>query len=166
MNGQRFVRRSADSSDRRAALLTDYRRRAAIRNHISAQFDSGSFAAAEARSALMSLEQSVDDQVLEDLRLLVSELVTNSVRHAGARPEAGVGLDVELSDARLRVEVSDAGTGFEPRARIAGQAQDSGWGLFLVDQIADRWGVARTNGTTVWFEIDDAASNGGSTRLL
>ena len=166
MHGQRFDRRSADSSGRRAALLTDYRGRASIQNHISAHLDAGSFAAAEARSALGALERSVDEPLLDDLRLLVSELVTNSVRHAAAQPDSCVGLDVTLGGGVLRVEASDAGGGFEPSPRAPGQAQDSGWGLYLVDRIADRWGVARSDGTTVWFEIDHVAARSDSVRFL
>ena len=52
----------------------------------------------------------------------------------------------------MRVEVADRGPGFDPR--LADDRAGSGWGLYLVDQLADRLGVSRTDGTTVWFEID------------
>ena len=52
------------------------------------------------------------------------------------------------------LEVIDPGAGFEPLPRVAGQSQAGGWGLYLVDQIADRWGVVPGDGTHVWFELD------------
>jgi hypothetical protein len=61
------------------------------------------------------------------------------------------------------VEVADAGQGFDhtsptrPRA-VAGSASASGWGLFLVDRIADRWGAVQMDGETrVWFELSPGA---------
>jgi anti-sigma regulatory factor (Ser/Thr protein kinase) len=90
-----------------------------------------------------------------DLCLLVSELVTNSVRHARLRPPDTIRLRVEVSDRLLRVGVTDPGEGFgadilEPAVRGPG-----GWGLFLTERLADRWGVDRESGwTTVWLELD------------
>jgi anti-sigma regulatory factor (Ser/Thr protein kinase) len=55
---------------------------------------------------------------------------------------------------RVRVEVADHGPGFEPQPRGPDQESRSGWGLYLVDQLSDRWGVSRTDGTAAWFEID------------
>jgi anti-sigma regulatory factor (Ser/Thr protein kinase) len=123
-------------------------------DHISVQFDVGPSAAAWARNALFALEQRVDEAVMADVRLLVSELVTNSVRHSDMAPGDTVGLDVTLDAGTIRVEVTDTGTGFEPRPRKRGQSKAGGWGLFLVDRLADRWGVARNHFTHVWFEID------------
>ena len=108
-------------------------------------------AAAEARAALGALDGTVDGTILDDARLLVSELVTNSVRHAGVRDR--VGLEVVSRPDHVRVEVIDYGTGFEPRPRTPDQEVDSGWGLHLVERIADRWGVDGTRGKRVWFEI-------------
>lgn len=121
---------------------------------ISVQLEAGPSAAAWARSALVPLEQQVDEQCMADVRLLVSELVTNSVRHSDMPPPKTVGLDVSVDSATIRVEVRDRGPGFEPRARRAGQSKAGGWGLFLVERLADRWGVVRNHFTRVWFEID------------
>jgi anti-sigma regulatory factor (Ser/Thr protein kinase) len=95
--------------------------------------------------------------VLENLRLLVSELVTNSFRHAALRPAQWIGLTIRLSPALVRVEVSDEGPGFEPAVPVPSIYQESGWGLYLLDRICDRWGVDRARRSTVWFEIDMAA---------
>jgi anti-sigma regulatory factor (Ser/Thr protein kinase) len=125
---------------------------------LSARFTRGPAAAADARQALRALEQRLDPELLDDIRLLVSELVTNSIRHAPTGSRGEVGLDVSiLDDRRLRVEVADPGSGFEPRPRTTEATKPGGWGLYLVDRIADRWGVARNSLTRVWFEIDGVA---------
>ncbi|HEY7659843.1 MAG TPA: ATP-binding protein [Actinomycetota bacterium] len=104
-----------------------------------------------ARHLVDSLRGTIDDAVLEDLRLLVSEIVTNSIRHGPGSQV--VDLRVSVDEARVRVEVEDRGRGFDPRPRetISG---DAGWGLVLVDRLADRWGVEVGATTIVWFEID------------
>jgi anti-sigma regulatory factor (Ser/Thr protein kinase) len=108
----------------------------------------------DARSALESLGEKVSSQTLEDLRLLVSELVTNSVRHAGLRESQTIELKVKLLDETVRVEVNDQGTGFEPTPRTAQSEVESGWGLYLVSRLSDRWGVSSDGVTRVWFELD------------
>ena len=114
----------------------------------------GPQAPGEARHALDGLAQSVETTRLDEVRLLVSELVTNSVRHAGLNDHEWIGLKVDLSGERLRVEVTDGGPGFEAGTPLPSMYQDSGWGLYLVEQIADRWGVTQDDGTCVWFELD------------
>ncbi len=114
---------------------------------------------AMARQALRRLARELPGPVLEDIRLLVSELVTNSVRHAGLGPESTIGLRVDVGPDRVRVEVSDPGPGFEPGQESPSIYQDSGWGLYLVEQVATRWGVDVENATRVWFEIDRTNDN-------
>lgn len=123
-------------------------------NRVEVRFEAGPSAAAGARNALVALEGRVDDGLLGDVRLLVSELVTNSVRHSSVRPSDVVTLSVAVSESTLRVEVSDPGKGFEPKARDADRTRPGGWGLYLVDELADRWGVVRDRFTQVWFEVD------------
>ena len=106
-----------------------------------------------ARRAMSELSGRVDDPVFDDLRLLVSELVTNGVRHAGQGPSGWVNLAIRWSRSGVRVEVTDPGPGFG-QVREPTIYQESGWGLFLVEQVANRWGVDRASGNTVWFEID------------
>jgi anti-sigma regulatory factor (Ser/Thr protein kinase) len=105
----------------------------------------------------MPLDDRVEPELLDDIRLLVSELVTNSVRHSGGTATGTVGLAVRVAPDRVRIEVTDPGAGFEPKAREPGQSQSSGWGLYLVDHLSDRWGVSRRGHTKVWFEMDGAA---------
>ncbi|HEX9124189.1 MAG TPA: PAS domain S-box protein [Actinomycetota bacterium] len=113
-------------------------------------------AVAEARRALDGLSRLVRPDCLDNLRLLVSELVTNAIRHGPADPEATVAVTVSLDGRTVHVEVEDGGGGF--RARL-GPAEDgtSGWGLYLVDQLATRWGIREGEPTRVWFELDHCA---------
>ena len=119
-------------------------------------------AASVARHAVAGLAPFLDPGVAENAELLVSELVTNSVRHAGLPSEASIEFSVRASPEVLMVEVADAGQGFNgslarPRV-VAGSASASGWGLFLVDRIADRWGAVQVDGETrVWFELSPGA---------
>jgi anti-sigma regulatory factor (Ser/Thr protein kinase) len=63
-------------------------------------------------------------------------------------------LKVLVGRSSVLTEVKDTGPGFDPSA--AGEPRDNhtGWGLFLVERLADRWGVAHEGAaTTVWFEL-------------
>jgi anti-sigma regulatory factor (Ser/Thr protein kinase) len=111
--------------------------------------------AADARAALSPLAGALTVQVYSDLRLQVSELVTNSVRHARLRPGDLIRLQVQVSERVLRVEVSDPGQGFSANIPEPAAGEPGGWGLFLAERLADRWGVDRDGRwTTVWLERD------------
>ena len=113
----------------------------------------GMTAPARARRSLEPLRGQIDPRSFESLRLLVTELVNNSVTHSG-RPEGDpIFLTVDLSDDVVRAEVADRGPGFARAPPPAGAARDSGWGLFLVDRLADRWGYPRERPTRIWFEL-------------
>lgn len=122
---------------------------------LSATFAGGPYAAAAARRALGGLRDLIGRRCLDDVYLLVSELVTNGVRHGGAGEDDLLDLAVLRHGDRLRVEVTDWGPGFDGRARPRNRAdQTGGWGLYLVERLAERWGVQRDAGaTTVWFEL-------------
>jgi hypothetical protein len=126
------------------------------RPRIELELELGPGAAAEARAAIEVLDGRTDPGVLDDLRLLLSELVTNSVRHAAAPRGTKIGLAVSLVGASVRAEVTDAGRGFEPTPRAASRLEAGGWGLHLVDSLAARWGVDRGTPARVWFELDPA----------
>lgn len=142
------------SAGRETALLAQPGEGSGVKNQIDVHFEAGPDAAAAARNALLALDEQLDRALLDDARLLVSELVTNSVRHSSARPSEVVQMSVAVTPSALRVEVADPGAGFEPRPRDADRTRPGGWGLYLVDQLADRWGVARDQLTRVWFEMD------------
>ena len=108
-----------------------------------------------ARHALDQLANLMPPEKLEDVRLVVSELVTNSILHAGLSTEDQISLTVKVSAGSVRGRVCDPGSGFEvpsepsPRSDMSG-----GWGLPIVETISDRWGVERNRHVCVWFEID------------
>jgi anti-sigma regulatory factor (Ser/Thr protein kinase) len=104
-----------------------------------------------ARRALRELGDSIAPDLRDDVVLLVSELVTNSVKY-GEDTDLRLTIHAE-TPRRLRVEVVNQGASFEPRARTGSVTDSGGWGLHLVDQLADRWGV-HAGSTHVWFEID------------
>jgi anti-sigma regulatory factor (Ser/Thr protein kinase) len=115
-------------------------------------------AASEARHALDGLSGAVPDGRMRDVRLLVSELVTNAVRHANLATGDVINLIIDVADTVLRVEVHDPGGGFVPSAPSPDPARPSGWGLYLVAELADRWGVDSDHATLVWFELDRGAA--------
>jgi anti-sigma regulatory factor (Ser/Thr protein kinase) len=122
---------------------------------LSTTFAGGPYAAVAARRALGSLSNLLGRDRLEDVCLLVSELVTNGVRHAGATEDDELHLLALRHGDRLRIEVSDRGPGFDGRPRPRNRVdQTGGWGLFLVERLADRWGVHREeDANIVWFEV-------------
>ena len=98
-------------------------------------------------------EREVDPGTLSTLTLLVSELVSNAVVHPHAPPSSGILLCVRLLGKNaVRVEVTDQGDGFTPVSRDPSQ-RGGGYGLYLLDRQATRWGVDRQDGTRVWFEM-------------
>jgi anti-sigma regulatory factor (Ser/Thr protein kinase) len=108
----------------------------------------------EARRALLAGYTGIPAAVRDDVLLLLTELVTNAVRHAGVGPELSLDTEVRGWPGGVRVEVTDPSTGPTGFGARSDGGGSGGWGLFLVDQIADRWGVTRTPiGTSVWFEI-------------
>jgi len=105
----------------------------------------------EARRAIERLNDRIAPDVVPDVKLLVSELITNSVKYGG-NGEVTLRVDTD-SPRKLRVEVIDQGAGFVPVARTRPATDVGGWGLHLVQTLSDRWGVYEGS-THVWFEID------------
>jgi serine/threonine-protein kinase RsbW len=123
-----------------------------VTEELNVRLAGGRDAAGRARTALQALNGNLE-ALRDTVKLLVTELVTNSFRHAGAGKEAVIELRVLASPETVRVEVEDPGPGFEPEPREPGC--EGGFGLVLVDELADRWGVQRER-PCVWFELDRA----------
>jgi len=111
-------------------------------------------AAREARVALGELAAHVPAPEFDDLRLLVTELVTNSLRHGGLGAGDAIHLVVQVETKILRVEVRDPGLGFDVPVPPETADLGAGWGLYLLGRIADRWGIQGGPSTCVWFEMD------------
>ncbi|HTZ88269.1 MAG TPA: ATP-binding protein [Solirubrobacteraceae bacterium] len=97
-------------------------------------------------------ELGIDGSLCQSLVLLVSEVVSNAVRHSPADPQEPVGFVASFGERAIRVMVTDAGEGFTPRPRDPARAHD-GYGLYLLEKVADRWGVDSRGDTKVWFEL-------------
>jgi anti-sigma regulatory factor (Ser/Thr protein kinase) len=122
-----------------------------VKEGLRLRLDRGPNAAATARRSLATLRKDLDAPLIETLRLLVTELVTNSVRHA--RRDT-VLLRVLIGKSSVWTEVIDAGPGFDPAKVGPPSGSHTGWGLFLVERLAERWGVNTDgDGTSVWFEL-------------
>jgi len=111
-------------------------------------------AVAEARRWAAGVTRGLlDPDQAQSLRLIVSELVTNALRH-GAEGEQ-IDLAVTPKPEFLCVQVTDDGPGIAPRPRALDTDEEGGFGLYFVEQLTRRWGVTRENRRTrVWFELD------------
>ena len=122
-------------------------------------FDRDQQAPSRARAAVARFiaTSGISELARDKLILLVSELVSNAVLHSDAPPASGVLLHARvLEPGNIRVEVTDSGSGFTAAPRDPSRVT-GGYGLFLVAQEANRWGVDREGGTRVWFELGRSA---------
>jgi anti-sigma regulatory factor (Ser/Thr protein kinase) len=114
------------------------------------------------RDTLRDLALPAD--LLADARLLVNELVTNSIRHSGLGPEERVRILADWSGNRLRVDVYDRAGARAPSPVVGAirprPGSQSGWGLYVVDRVATRWGAVPGR---YWFELElDQAEGRGA----
>ncbi|MEA2154585.1 MAG: hypothetical protein QOE11_725 [Solirubrobacteraceae bacterium] len=117
------------------------------------QLAGGPAAAAGARTGVeQALAGRVGAEDLSDVSVLVSELVTNAVRHGCAGREETIVVHVAIAPEVLRVEVCDGGPGFDPPAVPRNRPGGGGNGLVLLARLSSSWGVASDDGTCVWFE--------------
>jgi len=110
-----------------------------------------------ARAGVRTASRDLPAETAADLALLVTEVVTNAVRHAPRSAVDEVVVRI-VTDDRIRVEVLDPAPPFEPPTP-GGPYEDrpSGWGLFLLDRLASAWGIEPSGGgKKVWFELDPA----------
>jgi anti-sigma regulatory factor (Ser/Thr protein kinase) len=90
---------------------------------------------------------------LDELLLLVNEMVTNAVVHGSPEPDGQIGLRLEHDARTVRIIATDGGHHFEPELAVPAWDRPH-FGLYLIDEIADRWGVSIDGKKAVWFEID------------
>ena len=108
-----------------------------------------------ARHAVSQMAE-LDGPTRQVVELLVSELVTNAVRHGASDPHESILVRAGRIDGCVRVEVCDEGAGFEPRPDPRDALEPGGNGLLLVESLASRWGVTPGQPTCVWFEAEPA----------
>ncbi len=102
-----------------------------------------------ARQAIRGVSALMTRREVEDLELLVSELLANSVRHSGAGPEEVIHLDLEIAGDRIRARVADGGPGL----LVAKRGDRQGFGLHIIERIATRWGTSKDGRSQVWFDL-------------
>ena len=129
------------------------------RTDLRIELESTSQAPALARAALNGFCETcaVPADAAATVLLLVSELVTNAVIHPDSELQEMITVDARVRNDTVRVEVADAGPRFTPRPRNPDRAH-GGYGLYLVDQQAESWGMGTGPTTTVWFEVAGAAA--------
>jgi anti-sigma regulatory factor (Ser/Thr protein kinase) len=143
---------------RSGAPADDRRASATVPRALAIALDADTDAPTRARHAVADVLRDWRPDRRDAMMLIVSELVTNAVRHGSCDRRDRISLAVRRRDGATRIEVTDSGS----RGRVVeevertGASQRSGWGLPIVAELTDRWGVERGPGRTcVWCEIDD-----------
>lgn len=117
------------------------------------------FAAASvgvARRRLVSdlIAADVYDSAVCDVALVISELLSNALRHAAPLPGAQIRVAWQIEPVSVRVAVSDGGAPTVPELGEAGQGATGGRGLRIVEKLSTKWGTSTDeDGTTVWAEV-------------
>ena len=93
------------------------------------------------------MPEGIDGETMDDLKLVATEFVENALVHGKGR----IVLRLEARADALRVEVTDQGENAAIRVQTQG-TEIGGWGLVLVDRVADSWG-AFVGTTHVWAEL-------------
>jgi anti-sigma regulatory factor (Ser/Thr protein kinase) len=92
-------------------------------------------------------------ETLDTVTLLVTELVTNAMRHPTEPDGSEIEVEVRRTGSTVRVDVRNEGDSFGWRRRGLRPTQPGGLGLVLVDRLASRWGISGGSGTRVWLEV-------------
>ena len=118
---------------------------------LTLQIAGGPDAPGDARTALRRAHPELPPELMQMVVLLVSELVSNAVKHADSN---SIAVRCAVTPHCVRVEVNDQGLGFAPDPGPIDPSRVGGWGLHLVDELSSRWGVTDGAASRVWFEID------------
>ena len=165
-----LCQRAADASERRRRPVIDPRSTGATAAESSARqmppgperafafsIAGGATAPGAARDGVAErLNGTLDEALLDTLRLLVSEVATNCVQHANADARSRIDIAVSSLPGAVRVELSTAGVPFErPPAnpQKPPPSEPHGRGLVIVDTLARAWGVGPHSANHVWFEL-------------
>jgi anti-sigma regulatory factor (Ser/Thr protein kinase) len=122
----------------------------------SIQLAGGLDAPRRARQSILSqLDGPATHSRASDAALVVSELVTNSVRHAHVGTDESLTVELKTLDDRVRISVIDSGSELEPRLLPPNPRVSGGFGLLLVNELSTDWGVLHDAGgsTRVWCEL-------------
>lgn len=92
------------------------------------------------------------DQV-DDARLIISELVANSIRHAQPLPDGNLGISWSLDPRGVQVAVTDGGSATQPRRVDAPASALAGRGMALVEDISISWWAERTRARSTVYAV-------------
>jgi anti-sigma regulatory factor (Ser/Thr protein kinase) len=124
-------------------------------NRTEVRLDHDAEAVAAARDAVRDrLAGLLPSDRVDEAVLITDELVTNAIRHATAERDGRIGLRFEITATTVRIVVTDGSARFEWAGRDRPGDVAGGFGLVLVDEIADRWGLSLDGKKAVWFEMD------------
>lgn len=105
--------------------------------------------------------RGIDQQVVDDAAVIVSELVGNAVRHGRPLADGTLRAEWNVSLRMLHVEVEDGGQGPQPCPALPAPDATGGRGLVIVEALSHTWGVrAREHGTSVWAEMPIVPASG------
>ena len=121
--------------------------------HIRFTLPAKTVAPSIARGTLDPLQRRLSEDTYYTVQLLVTELITNSLRHAEFTDQDAIDIQIDINDSRTRVSVCDPGGGGKPRLVEQDLESTGGRGLFLVDAMSDNLGVKTNHRTCVWFEL-------------
>lgn len=117
-------------------------------------YDVASAATARRHVAADMTAQEIGPRLVDDVALVISELVANSVRHARPLPTGDLEVSWDVHGDAIELAVTDGGGEVPPAPRVVGPDDVSGRGLTIVARLADNWGVQDTpTGTTVWAVV-------------
>ena len=115
----------------------------------------GPTAPAEARRLVHDIP--LGDEARASVQLIISELVTNTVRHGDSTPGGELSVELRREGERVRGKVCGRGPAFTWVAHDPELEEPGGLGLMIVDRMSDRWGITRNSTVCVWFECEDCA---------
>jgi anti-sigma regulatory factor (Ser/Thr protein kinase) len=118
------------------------------------EIPNGREAPAQARRLLDPFESRIPEDTLVDARLVLSELVTNSYKHAGSPEGTPIHITLKHSQDRLRLEVIDRSI-FDPTPETSQELRSAKWGLHIVERAADSWGRISEGGIWAEFQTGD-----------
>jgi anti-sigma regulatory factor (Ser/Thr protein kinase) len=134
-----------------------------ITSSVAIGHDRGNVGAARHAVADELRAQGVGAAALEDTVLVVSELVSNSIRHAQPLPSGDICVRWSLDPEHVHVEIVDGGGETRPQAGAVTSSAMGGRGLDIVRSIASRWGVDEGDSTvTVWADLPRTGPAEGS----
>jgi anti-sigma regulatory factor (Ser/Thr protein kinase) len=134
--------------------------------HLELELDPESSSPQIARNALTRLD-GITPELLDKAQLITSELITNGLRHGDTETGAPIRFSARLHPSFLRIEVANpAAAASRPAMQPRGQLRSSGYGLIIVDALADRWGSDVGDDVRVWCELDHETAPAGAATTL